>query len=1010
MAASMRGSPHSVKQWQLASVGLPAGETAMCITEPTSRNLSSMSNQTRFSAWTPLANKSFNKELFHERVCLICHWFDLWTDKQRNQLFQALLVRSGRSQLKFVQDWFTEEVPVTKLDFTTVLPRFISLYVFSFLSPQELSAAAQVNWHWKFLSEQDCLWMPKCIKFGWFLPYTPSDNEYGAWKRHYIACVAHLDYLTPREATEIYGTLNEPKEGDEEQEEKWREKWLRKTLRERLAQHKRELFKTRPPWVTGTWNSTLLKSKSQPRLSQAVSYKTAVQAALWLIRGKTGAPNMTLSRQLAEESKPISSISLTEEKQLVSSSIKTLSKRKYASGSNLYPVLPSRQFMLQPQETLHLLLISSRIPAYEMVLDSIKPNVVPLVYDHSGMTLEGLHYYIEKVLDGRTAKTIGIVANGDSREIDLVQGSRISIKNVLSPEVRDFWEKMGSCVAAAEEDGKIYLFVPLAASESGMKILSQLSQLTGVSFSTPTGTATGSYQHILSEWLGGQEEPPPALYFNAVKIQAWCGLAEVLEEALRAVRKQMRPYLGELQENVCGRTVGQFMFDSMSIAKILTNRETAQAIAEGLMKLSRENCENPLEFLALFLLRKCRRNMEFKPKMLTECNSEASLSTILEQEDAEEKEISTKEATCHLHETEQIFDELLNLDSSFQGDSLDKRTSFAREIMLSEKTYVQMLDIVRVVYAVPLKAALASNRAILSFTNVQIIFSDVLSILELNRRFLGELAERLQEWGPAQCLGDVFTKLGMQLKTYTNFFNNYAVILKTIDKCRETMPSFRAFLKRHDKTVVTKMMTLQELLLCPSARFEEYVYLLYALRLHTPSEHADREDLSAAVKQMKQYRDYIKQLKQKLDKDDEMLNTQKIIQGCPSLLEANRHLIRVQDVALLSCCDKEIRASLRMYEHVSDLSLFLFNDALVLARRSVSSVPFLHTCSTRHHFLASVALHRLLLEDISDSKYVKNAFILQGPKRCWICSTETEDDKFTWLSALQSAIGASIDK
>lgn len=77
---------------------------------------------------------------------------------------------------------------------------------------------------------KDCLWMPKCTKFGWFLPYTPTQNEYGAWKHHYIACVSSLDWLTPREAAAVYGTLNEPKTEDEEFQERRREKCLRKII------------------------------------------------------------------------------------------------------------------------------------------------------------------------------------------------------------------------------------------------------------------------------------------------------------------------------------------------------------------------------------------------------------------------------------------------------------------------------------------------------------------------------------------------------------------------------------------------------------------------------------------------------------------------------------------------------------------------------------------------------------------------------------------------------------
>lgn len=57
-----------------------------------------------------------------------------------------------------------------------------------------------------------------------------------------------------------------------------------------------------------------------------------------------------------------------------------------------------------------------------MIVDSVKPEVVSIVYEYSGTTLESLLYYIEKALDGRKAKSIGIVSDGDSRGIDLLQG------------------------------------------------------------------------------------------------------------------------------------------------------------------------------------------------------------------------------------------------------------------------------------------------------------------------------------------------------------------------------------------------------------------------------------------------------------------------------------------------------------------------------------------------------------------------------------------------------------
>ncbi|EFB26626.1 hypothetical protein PANDA_000426, partial [Ailuropoda melanoleuca] len=884
-------------------------------------------------------------QLFQERVALISHWFDLWTNKQRQEFLFTIFLRCTKSQLRFVQDWFSERTQVAKVDFSTVLPRFISLYIFSFLNPKDLCMAAQVSWPWKFLTEQDCLWMPKCIRFGWFLPYTPTDHEYGAWKHHYIACVSSLDWLIPREATAIYGTLNEPKAEDEELQERQREKGLRKIIWEKIVLRNKELFKVRPPWVSGTRCSRLLKSKCQPRLSQALRDRVGLQEAL--------------------------------EKQLVLASLEALPKRSNVSGSHSYPLLlkktwhgvhkydDSSSHASQP----HFLLISSRIPAFEMVVDSIKAGIISVVYEHGGLTLESLLYLIEKALDGQKVQSMGIFSDGDSREINLLQGYKIGIKNLLRPEVRDFWEKLGSYVAPEEEGGHVDLFVPLGASEAGMEVLSQLSQLTGTFFTAPTGIATGSYQHILSDWLGRPwERAPCSIYFSESKLQTWSSLTDFLEDTLKSVRKQLSPLFKELQKSVSARIIGQFTFDNMSMANILNNQEIAQTLADGLMELSKDNSEG----------------------------------NVLED--------SPQDTKSSLSKNDPNLEMLVKLERKLQVDSAEKRSKVVRELLQSERKYVRMLEIVRDVYVTPLKAALSSNRAILSAANLHIIFSDILQVLSLNRQFLDNLRDRLQEWGPAHCVGEIFLKFGSQLNTYTNFFNNYPVVLRTMEKCREMIPAFRAFLKRHDKTVVTKMLSLPELLLYPSRRFEEYINLLYALRLHTPAEHVDRGHLTTAIDQLKKYKSYIDQMKQNISMKDQLSEIQRIVCGCPTLSEENRYLIRVQDVAQLHCCDEAISFSLRLYEHTRDLSLFLFNDALLVSSRGTSHTPFERTSKATYQFIASVALHRLLVEDIPDSKYIKNAFILHGPKREWICATEVEDDKFLWLSVLQSAIKRSMEK
>ncbi|XP_008112714.2 epithelial cell-transforming sequence 2 oncogene-like isoform X1 [Anolis carolinensis] len=963
---------HSIKQWHLESLGLLAGGP-----KSTDQIQKMELLHTRFSTWTPIENKSLNNQLFQERIRLISHWFDMWTDKQRKEFLHGILIKCNKSQMKFAEKWLLENIPVIKVDFTTLLPRFISLYIFSFLNPKDLCAAAQVNWHWKFLTEQDCLWMPKCISLGWFLPYTPEKNEHGAWKQHYMVCATDVDHSAPRVNTE---TFEEHKTEYEEHQERMHAERLRKIIREQMALHKKELLKARPPWLSGTRNSGFYRHGWQLSLSQIIHDRSRLPATVLLAKKRIASSNHMLSKHFSEEMKSELKFSREAEKQLLknvvgSSSSLTMPHKHCWTVSRSYPY---GDHVLQPQP--HLILISSHVPAYELIVDSVKPGVIPVVYEPSSNTLESLLFCVQKALDGQASKSIGIFSNGNSRGINLLQGYRINIKTLLKPEVRDFWEKLKSCVTSAEEGGTIDIFVPLSASEAGLEVLSQLSRLTGLLIRTPTGIATGSYQHILSEWLGNQKDAfPPSLYFTDVKLQVWLRFTELLEDALKAVRKHLRPYFSDLKKNITGKILGHIMFDALSWYEVQDNQRVAQVLADGLVELSRENHENPLEFLSFFLMKKHAKDKELRKEVaMTENNLEANL------------EGSVKNGRLY-------------------EDIVDKRKSFAKELLLSEKNYVHILEIVRDVYVKPLNAALTSNRAILSYVSIQLIFADILGILQLNKWFLEVLIQRLNEWSPAQNLGDLFIAFGQQLQTYINFYNNYTVILKTIDKCRETIPVFRAFLKRHDRTVITTMRSLQELLLCPSKRIEEYITLLYALSVHTPAGHTDREDLIAATSQMKRCKDYVDQLKLNVNRNDQLLSTQRLIQGCPKLLKASRSLIRTQDVAQLKCCSERVAVPYRLYEHTHDLSLFLFNDILVITQRSISYKPFERISTTTHQFLTAVTLHQLLVDDIPDSKYIKNAFRLQGPRQQWICCTE-EDDKFTWLSSLQKAITCSIEE
>ncbi|KAF5901745.1 epithelial cell-transforming sequence 2 oncogene-like isoform X1, partial [Clarias magur] len=475
--------------------------------------------------------------LFQERLTLILHWFDLWTDVQRKHVLQLLLRRCSKSQLKSISEHFIKSAPVERLDFTTVLPRALSLYILSFLNPMDLCAAAQVCWHWRFLSEQDCLWAPKSIRQGWFLTYGTSDNEYGAWKKHYIACACNLDFLSPRKAADIYGTLNEPLPESEEEEEKRTESLIRRTICEKIVEHKKADLKNRRAWLTNS-------------------------------KG-TYARSMRQKSSLLPLTRPISLVQLG------------------------------------------------------MLLCGALVNVVPLLYDYSGMTLEALLCLAERAIKGRAVQSIGIIAEGNSEGIHLIEGLSITEKNILNPDMRAFWEKLSGWVLPASEAGSLNIFVPLAASVAGTALIHRLSTLTGLSVRVPAGICTGSYQHVLSEWLGNGDFPP-LMYLSEEPLLSWCRQAEWIELTLRVLRKRLEPQLRILSNETRGRTLGLFLWDHINLPVVRLNSDVTLAVTEGLVALLKETTDDPLEFLGKFLLRWNVEDTVKKSEDLTESGAYSS--------------------------------------------------------------------------------------------------------------------------------------------------------------------------------------------------------------------------------------------------------------------------------------------------------------------------------------------------------------------------------------------------
>ncbi|UJR38299.1 hypothetical protein I4U23_030969 [Adineta vaga] len=165
----------------------------------TSQKLNGKGKSRLYSTWTPLQDEETNARLFDERKQLVNKWFEKWTDDQRRIILDDLMAKSRPRQLTYTRNLLTKRFPAHHQDFTRLFPHVLCLYIFSYLDPRSLCRCAQVCWYWKFLTESDQIWMPKCLRFGWTPKHNPSPYESNVWKRVYTFNIQALQTMPVRD-------------------------------------------------------------------------------------------------------------------------------------------------------------------------------------------------------------------------------------------------------------------------------------------------------------------------------------------------------------------------------------------------------------------------------------------------------------------------------------------------------------------------------------------------------------------------------------------------------------------------------------------------------------------------------------------------------------------------------------------------------------------------------------------------------------------------------------------
>jgi len=318
----------------------------------------------------------------------------------------------------------------------------------------------------------------------------------------------------------------------------------------------------------------------------------------------------------------------------------------------------------------------------------------------------------------------------------------------------------------------------------------------------------------------------------------------------------------------------------------------------------------------------------------------------------------------------------------------------AKEILTTERTYVDNMKILVEVFIDPLKQGDTVSKEYAAT-----IAANIADILLISIELLVGLEERLASWSSTQRIGDVFRKLIPFLKMYTTYTVGFDNILNVLSEC-EKNSNYNSFIQKCTEDPRTKKLDLRSYLIQPVQRITRYHMLLEEVLKHTDPSHPDYTDLQTSYSSMKKVthdaNDAIKQSENR----QKVFEIQKMFVGDVTLVAAHREYI--YDGILTKVCRKACK---KRY-------VYLFSDILIYG----SWIPpkmVLHE---------KIELEHCRIEDIPDgntggsnaislnNQVIVNAFQICSNKKSFVVFADTPELKMKWMLTLMETIETLREK
>ncbi|KAK9531671.1 hypothetical protein VZT92_011081 [Zoarces viviparus] len=346
--------------------------------------------------------------------------------------------------------------------------------------------------------------------------------------------------------------------------------------------------------------------------------------------------------------------------------------------------------------------------------------------------------------------------------------------------------------------------------------------------------------------------------------------------------------------------------------------------------------------------------------------------------------------------------DLMTLDTMTPQER--KRQGYIHELIQTEETYVEDLELVLEVFYKPM-----SESGRLTEAEMGVIFVNWRELIMCNTKLLKALRVRKKTEGenmPVQLIGDLLASELAHMQPYIGFCSCQLNAAALLQSRTHNQPDFKDFLKKIATNYRCKGMPLSSFLLKPMQRITRYPLLIKNILEHTPDGHADRSPLREALERAEELCSQVNEGVREKENSDRLEWIQSHVQ-CDGPIE---HLVFN---SLTNCLGpRKLLHSGRLQKTKSSRELwaFLFNDFLLLthsAKSFSSSGPdklfSLKTSIQLKMYKTPLFLNEVLVKMPADPSSDEPVFHVSHIDRVYTLKTETLNERTTWVQKIKAA-------